>query len=177
MRVLVNDQPVASGKRFPTTRMIADKVFDFFVDDLHVPAERCELIEGLVANFASLVVFVVLRVVVRVLQLAGVDLRTELAVEHAVNNVVEEAEGDVWVATTVGSAVSRIRSRRTATALPLMNLDLGDVRETVTAAVTVEWRWDVVMSIHVDVQRVLSRVEERRTHLEEGARELLAHVN
>lgn len=90
VRVLVNDQTMASSERLATSRMIADKVFDFLVDDLHVPPEGCELIEGFVADLASFVVLVVLRVVIRVLQFAGVDLRTELAMEHAVDDVVEE---------------------------------------------------------------------------------------
>lgn len=58
-----------------------------------------------------------------------------------------------------------------------MNFDLGDVGESIATAVAVEWSWDVVVAIHVDVQRVLRRVEECRTHLEEGTWELFAHVN
>lgn len=83
---------MTSGERLSASRMIADKVFDFLVDDFHVPAESCELVEGFVANFTGLVVFVVLRMVIRVLQLAGVDFRTKLAVEHAVDDIIEEAK-------------------------------------------------------------------------------------
>lgn len=70
--------------------MIADEVLDFLVDYLHVSTESGELIECLVADFASFVVLVVLRVVVRVLQLAGVDFWAQLAMEHAVDDIVEE---------------------------------------------------------------------------------------
>lgn len=58
-----------------------------------------------------------------------------------------------------------------------MNFDLGDVGKSIAAAVAVERSGDIVVAVHVNVQRVLRRVEECRTHLEEGARELFAHMH
>lgn len=58
-----------------------------------------------------------------------------------------------------------------------MNFDLGNVGKSVATTVTVEGSWNVVMAIHVNVQRVFRRVEECRTHLEEGTWELLAHMD
>lgn len=68
-------------------------------------------------------------------------------------------------------------ARSLAAALPLMCLHLRLVRESIATGFARVWRWDVVLAIHVDVQRIFCRVKKTRTHVEERARNLFALVD
>lgn len=83
------DKRSVPRKRHAAARMLAVEVFNFLVNSLQVSAIPSVLFESLVADLAGFVVLVVLGVVRRVLELRRVDLRTELAVEDPVHNLVE----------------------------------------------------------------------------------------
>lgn len=58
-----------------------------------------------------------------------------------------------------------------------MRLHLGLICESVAAGFARVRSGDIVLPIHVNVQRIFRRVEETRTHVEERARNLLALVD
>lgn len=86
------DKRSVSRERHAAARMLAVEVFNFLVNSFQVSAIPGVLFESLVADLAGFVVFVVLGVVRCVLELRRVDLRTQLAVEDPVHDLVESLE-------------------------------------------------------------------------------------
>lgn len=89
MSVPMADKRPVPRERHSAARMLAVEVLNFLVNSFQMRSIPSVLFESLVADLAGFVVLVVLGVVRCVLELRRVDLRTELAVEDPVHDLVE----------------------------------------------------------------------------------------
>lgn len=165
----VADQDAFGAEGLAAAWMLAVELADLVVNDFHVAAIADEARESFLANCARFVVAMIALEVICEVFLTCEDLRTELAVKHSANLIVELLERDVLFPL----------NRDVISGAPALevSVELRSVREACVAFDAVYWRRQIVDTIEMDLQRVGSRVEDVRAHVNVRAGNFLLHMN
>lgn len=117
---------------------------NLLVNNFVVLAVCHEAGKGLFADGTSLVVTVISLEVVSKVLLSWKRLRAEVALKHSVDFVVESFQRNVLLDTDCVIPVAALQ----------MSVQFGSVRKTTTACGAPNGRWNIVMAIQMNIQRI-----------------------